>query len=219
MKSVACCPLTPPHLAAVVKLDQRCFGGLWTLAGYERELASPNSDLLVLEQLGHDAQGKVAGHQGSPPDPASSLIGVGCCWAILDEAHITLLGIDPQVQGQGLGQWLLGLLLVAARDRGLQRATLEVRASNAIALSLYEKFGFQVAGRRQHYYNDGEDALILWLSGLSDATLAPRLRQWGDRSHQRLCRQGWQPFGLDQITSGHRLNADPEPRVCIEPIP
>jgi hypothetical protein len=41
------------HLAAedlnsAVELDRLCFGGLWTLEGYGRELGSPNTDLLGL---------------------------------------------------------------------------------------------------------------------------------------------------------------------------
>ncbi|HAJ59489.1 MAG TPA: ribosomal-protein-alanine N-acetyltransferase, partial [Cyanobacteria bacterium UBA8543] len=42
-------PLTAEQLDAAVELDQLCFGGLWTRAGYERELDSPSSQLLVLE--------------------------------------------------------------------------------------------------------------------------------------------------------------------------
>ena len=40
--------------------------------------------------------------------------------------------------------------------------TLEVRASNAPAISLYQKMGFVQVGRRPNYYhNPKEDALIL----------------------------------------------------------
>ncbi len=203
VKSVSCYPLTAVDLPAVVQLDQLCFGGLWTLSGYERELASPNSDLLVLTQ----GNGRPKANDISNPDgcPEVGLIGVGCCWAILDEAHITLLGITPPCQGQGLGQWLLWMLLRAARDRGLQRATLEVRASNTPALHLYEKFGFQIAGRRRHYYSDGEDALILWMRGLSDPNLGSTFQQWSERSHNRLSSNGWQPLGADPVASGQNM--------------
>jgi ribosomal-protein-alanine N-acetyltransferase len=183
MKSIACCPLTPDHLSAVVSLDQRCFGGLWTRDGYQRELDSPNSDLLILQE----------GVSGRSPAGASRPIGIGCSWAILDEAHITVLGIDPPYQGQGLGRWLLLHLLASARDRGLQYGTLEVRASNQAAIALYEKFGFRTAGRRRRYYADDEDALILWRGGLQDDTLGEVLHTWQTESHQRLQRSGWHP--------------------------
>jgi len=150
---VLCRPVTPSDLANVVALDHRCLGGVWNEAGYRREITSPNSDLLVLETQAQER---------------SRIIGVGCLWAILDEAHITLLGIDAPYQRRGLGRWLLIHLLLAAGDRGLTHATLEVRQSNQAALALYESLGFRVAGERRRYYADDESALILWRSHLQD---------------------------------------------------
>ena len=41
-------------------------------------------------------------------------------------------------------------------------ALLEVRASNAAALSLYESEGFEIVGRRRNYYHHpAEDALVM----------------------------------------------------------
>jgi ribosomal-protein-alanine N-acetyltransferase len=78
-----------------------------------------------------------------------------------------MLGIHPDYQGQGLGKTLLYSLLKLAHQRQLEWATLEVRASNLVAISLYQKLGFKEAGRRPGYYQDPEeDALILWRSGL-----------------------------------------------------
>ena len=58
-------------------------------------------------------------------------------------------------------------LLYQAKTLGLERATLEVRASNNIALAMYQKFGFQEAGRRPNYYPDNsEEGVILWLNQL-----------------------------------------------------
>lgn len=145
--SLTCQFLSEVHLAAVLDLDQLCLGGLWTEAGYRREIDSPNSDLLVL--LAND-----------------EVIGLGCVWSILDEAHITILAIHPGYHRQRLGQLLLVQLLRLAQGRTLTHATLEVRATNHRALALYEKFGFRTAGRRKGYYGDGEDALILWRSQL-----------------------------------------------------
>jgi [ribosomal protein S18]-alanine N-acetyltransferase len=140
-------------LNAIVALDHRCFGKLWTLNQYAREIESLNSDLLL-----------VIPAQIDPPVP---LLAYGCLWRILDEAHITLLAVNPDYQRQGLGTLMLWALLTGARDRKMARATLEVRTSNQGAIALYESFGFQEAGRRKQYYEDtGEDALILWRSGL-----------------------------------------------------
>lgn len=120
-----------------------------------------------------------------------TVIGLGCYWAILDEAHITLLAVTPPYRGQGLGRWLLLHLLQGARDRGMERATLEVRASNAPALALYRCLGFKTAGRRRGYYDDGEDALILWCNGLQTPHWADAWDQWQDQSDRQLRAQGW----------------------------
>ena len=183
--------ITAEHLNSVVEIDRKSFGGLWTIEGYRRELGSPNSDLLGLwvsetgagEPGSCDSQlesiepanifnSKPLSFENSTPATPNSklpprLIGLGCLWAILEEAHITILAIDPRFQGQGLGQALLWALLTSANRRQLERATLEVRASNLVALSLYNKFGFQEAGRRKRYYADtGEDAVIMWRNDL-----------------------------------------------------
>lgn len=169
-------PLTREGLDAAVELDRLCLGGMWSLNGYQRELESPNSEILVLS-----VQEK-------------AIIGLGCFWAILEEAHITLLAIHPDYQGQGLGQLLLYSLLEKAVRRQLERATLEVRASNQIALSLYQKFGFKEAGRRKKYYpGTDEDALILWRGGLHLPEFSERLRIWREQIFSRLAKDGvWQ---------------------------
>ena len=175
--------LVPEHLPSAVELDRLCFGGLWAIKGYRRELESPNSDLLGLwtwetedcESGQHGAgthhppplQIRAGTHHPPPLQVPPMLIGVGCLWAILEEAHIIMLAIHPSFQRQGLGQALLWALLKSAHDRQLERSTLEVRDSNLAAVSLYKKFGFKEAGRRKRYYEDtGEDALVMWRSGL-----------------------------------------------------
>ena len=117
---------------------------------------------------------------------------MGCFWSILEEAHITLLAVHPQYHRQGLGQALLCYLLKRASDNGLERATLEVRASNSAAIALYQKFGFKTAGRRRGYYQDnGEDALVLWLSDLQHPRFFRTLDQWQLVVSDRLSHSSW----------------------------
>ena len=198
--------LVPEHLPSAVELDRLCFGGLWAIEGYRRELDSPNSDLLGLwtwetedcESRQHGAgthhppplQIRAGTHHPPPLQVPPMLIGVGCLWAILEEAHIIMLAIHPSFQRQGLGQALLLALLKSAHDRQLERSTLEVRDSNLAAVSLYKKFGFKEAGRRKRYYEDtGEDALVMWRSGLEKPEfqryLAALKVQMCDRLYQK----------------------------------
>ena len=243
MTLIVCCPLTDAHLPGVLALDQVCFGGLWSEAGYRREMASPNSELRVLwlpesslscqyETIGRPTTG--ADDRQNDPFPAADcpppqgallesagqadegIVGLGCYWAILDEAHITLLAIAPPYRGQGLGRRLLLHLLASARQRDLTRATLEVRATNQPALTLYESLGFRTAGRRRHYYSDGEDALILWQSGLQSVAMATTLAQWQQAQGDLLLTQGWQWVeGADRPGAGVTPlpPADPDPKA------
>ena len=157
-------------LDALVALDQCCLGGLWSKNGYQRELSSNNSHFWVLSS-----------------DLTQTIIGFGCFWEILEEAHITLLMITPEYQGQGLGQLLLYGLLRDAVNRDLERATLEVRVSNQPALCLYQKFGFEGAGPRKGYYKPtGEDALVLWRKGLQYPEFQQELYIWQQKIDDRL---------------------------------
>lgn len=169
-------PLTAADLPQVLELDSLCFGGLWSKDGYLREMESPNSTLLVLPL----------------PNAENCLIGLGCLWSIVEEAHITIMAVHPDFQGQGLGQLILLGLLQDARVRGLERATLEVKESNVAAIALYEKFGFKTAGRRKGYYKEtGEDALIMWRKGLDQPSFPQELEQWGKMVGDRLQRNNW----------------------------
>lgn len=172
----------PEQLPELVALDRLCLGGIWSFDGYQRELDSPNSELMILTVP--------ASAEDRTTEPSEKIVGCGCFWAILEEAHITLLMIAPDFQNQGLGQLLLYHLLQAAVDRGLERATLEVRESNQTALSLYQKFGFQALGRRKGYYQQtGEDAIILWRGDLHKPEFKSALQSWqqtlGDRFSQQ----------------------------------
>jgi len=82
------------------------------------------------------------------------------------EAHILTLCVRKEFQGQGLGKLLLEHLLDLAKDHKAEVLLLEVRPSNATAVHLYQKYGFNEVGTRKDYYpaNKGrEDALIMAL--------------------------------------------------------
>lgn len=178
------------QLDQVVEIDQQCLGGIWSLEGYQRELASPNTKLTILSIVGDEE-----GRRQEVEERrllSEQIIGIGCFWSILEEAHITLLAIHPDYQGQGLGKLMLNALLKKAFDCKLERATLEVRASNQVALSLYEKFGFKIAGRRKRYYQKtGEDALILWRGDLPHPEFTRDLEIWQQEVSDRLLKNGW----------------------------
>ena len=60
-----------------------------------------------------------------------------------------------------------------AIEAELDSVALEVRASNAGALRLYERCGFRRVGHLRRYYsNNGEDAIVMLLEGLAARTVA-----------------------------------------------
>ena len=133
---------------------------------------------------------------------------MGCLWAILEEAHITTLAIEPAYQGKKLGSLLLAHLLQAGCARGLTRATLEVRASNQKALNLYQAFGFKTAGVRKRYYADREDACILWCSGLRALEMQARIADCKERAIAHLSQHPQKFTYIEADTDTDKMEGD-----------
>ena len=84
------------------------------------------------------------------------------------ETYILNVCVHPGARGHGVGRRLLLHLLGESARRGLQRACLEVRASNRRAIRLYCSLGFFKAGLRKKYYRSSggrEHAFVMacWL--------------------------------------------------------
>lgn len=96
-----------------------------------------------------------------------SLVGYIGMKAVLDEADITNVAVDPDRRRQGIGKMLLRELLAKAGELGIRRIFLEVRVSNTAARALYEQAGFRTVDVRKNYYEKPkEDAYIMvWESG------------------------------------------------------
>lgn len=129
-----------PQIAALEKL---CFSDPWSEASVASELENSLSLWLVWEE-----QGEVLGYIGSQ--------------AVLPEADVMNLAVAPKGRRRGIAKALLTELTGLLHKAGVEMLFLEVRASNAPAIALYEGFGFISVGRRPKYYvNPTEDALIL----------------------------------------------------------
>ena len=59
------------------------------------------------------------------------------------------MGLLKEYRRQGLGSRLLEETLSVAKKRGLERVELDVYTSNAPAIKLYDKFNFQIEGRKR----------------------------------------------------------------------
>ena len=82
----------------------------------------------------------------------------------LQEAHLLNIGIREKFRNKGLGQDLLNQIVLASKEMGSKKISLEVRVSNKAAIELYNKSGFKKLSLKKNYYGlpDGrEDALIM----------------------------------------------------------
>ncbi|MEO8434881.1 MAG: ribosomal protein S18-alanine N-acetyltransferase [Pyrinomonadaceae bacterium] len=142
--------MTEHDLLEVVEIEQTCGLSPWGWEAYHAELARGSAIMLVA--LGNPELAE-AGH---------AVAGYIVARVIADELHVNNVAVRPPVRQHRIGSELLNAVLRQGATLGSQTAWLEVRAGNQAAQRLYERCGFQVAGRRRNYYSFPiEDALIM----------------------------------------------------------
>ena len=131
------------HVKAVAELEKICFSDPWSENSVASELKNKLALWLVAEE-----EGRVAGYIGSQT-----------CG---DESDVMNVAVHPDFRRRGIAEALVNSLVEELKAIDSHSLTLEVRASNVPAISLYEKLGFSEVGRRKNYYrNPREDALIM----------------------------------------------------------
>ena len=135
--------MTESHVPQVAELEKLCFSDPWSEKSVASELENPLS--LWLVAVDGDT---VAGYVGSQ--------------TVIDESDMMNVAVHPDHRRQGVAEALVLALAAELKAMGSRCLTLEVRASNAPAIALYEKLGFVQIGLRKNYYrNPKENALIL----------------------------------------------------------
>ena len=137
-------PMTYDHVPQAAELERLCFADPW-------------SERMLREHLDNQCAAAIAavGEDGT-------LLGYAGLLVVLDEGYITNVAVRPAYRRQGIASDLLGVFERFARGHQLAFLTLEVRASNAAAIALYEKMGYARAGVRKNYYeHPREDAVIM----------------------------------------------------------
>jgi ribosomal-protein-alanine N-acetyltransferase len=163
-------PLTVEDLDAIMALERVCFKDPWTRRMYLTDLTQNElATYLAVRLRTGDAASRLRSAASAP------IVAYGGFWLLMDEAHIATIASHPDWRGCGLGLHLMLALLDAAQSLGARLSTLEVRAGNLPAQRLYEKLGYRLAGRRRHYYRDGEDGLILTTPSLAEPEMRARL--------------------------------------------
>lgn len=94
--------------------------------------------------------------------------GFATAYNVLDEGNVLDIAVVPKFRRQGVGETLLRELAKRMKKRGVAKLMLEVREQNAAARGLYEKFGFQIDGKRKNYYDSPQDDAVLYTLFLAE---------------------------------------------------
>ncbi|MDD9937135.1 MAG: ribosomal protein S18-alanine N-acetyltransferase [Myxococcales bacterium] len=141
-------PARAADLPVIYRISGDCFPVPWPVDELARELERPHATMRVLRPF-----------SGAP------VVAFLNHWRLGNEIQIMNVATDPGHRRRGYGSALIRDAERVARRQGLSAVTLEVRASNAGAIGLYERGGYRPVGVRQGYYSDnGEDALVMVLT-------------------------------------------------------
>lgn len=140
-------------LLYVVEIETECELSKWGWEAYYNEIAN-GAIMLVARRVKPSNNGRDQVH--------GMLCGFSAARLLGNQLHINNLGVKTICRRAGVGQLLLEMTLQRARRAGAETAHLEVRPSNRAAIALYLRHGFNIVGKRPHYYAaPPEDALLM----------------------------------------------------------
>lgn len=136
--------LTEKEIEAVSRIEEETFSMPWKPQDF-------------LDMISHDYAYYIVALLDDVP--------IGCCGIInaCGDGDISNVVIKEEYRNKGYGEQMLRYLMEQSRELGVENYTLEVRASNTAAISLYKKLGFLECGVRKNFYEKPtEDGLIMW---------------------------------------------------------
>ncbi len=137
--------LEEKHVDEIVAIEEHSFSIPWSKTAFLGELLNQNAHYFVAMI-------------------DEKVVGYGGFWYIVNEGHITNIAVHEDYRGQGIGSLILDEMIAQKEELWMIGLTLEVRVSNVNAIKFYEKKGFVEEGVRKNYYENNEDALIMWLN-------------------------------------------------------
>jgi len=211
------CRMLREDIAQVTEIDREAFPTLWPPANYHHELQNQLAHYIVAcdeEKTVDEPEVKAPPEKSFsrlisrvrqlfnhgrffanelPPSDKKYIAGFVGFWIMVGEAHITNIAVRVPYRRQGIGELLLISLIDMATELNAHTITLEVRASNTAAQSLYQKYGFTQVGLRRGYYSDNrEDGVLMSTENITSAQFQAylnRLKQahskrWGIALYQ-----------------------------------
>ncbi|WP_026894475.1 ribosomal protein S18-alanine N-acetyltransferase [Clostridiisalibacter paucivorans] len=145
MDNVVVRNMTLADIDQVLEIEKECFSIPWSKESFITEVEKNILAEYIVVEI------------------ANKVVGYGGIWLIMDEGHITNIGVSKSHRGYRVGSIILEKIIDICKEKGIPRITLEVREHNYVAQGLYEKYDFKVFGIRPNYYSDNnENALIMW---------------------------------------------------------
>jgi ribosomal-protein-alanine N-acetyltransferase len=146
MSALAVRPMCPDDIGRVVELANALpEAPHWRPEAYQAAIeptSSPSRHAIVAERVGR-------------------VVGFAVTVVVAGEAELESIAVAVDAQRQGVGRLLLAHLTELAQNENLTRMLLEVRASNARAIRLYQAAGWRECGCRKRYYADPEEDAVL----------------------------------------------------------
>ena len=133
---------TESDIAKIAEIEERCFQDAWSVVAFEDILKYPIHHSFLVEEGGQ-------------------VCAYACVLVLFEDAELENIAVDLPYRKRGIAKALMDALHEKAKALGAKRCLLEVRVSNAPAISLYEKYGYEKYGVRKRYYEDGEDAFVM----------------------------------------------------------
>jgi ribosomal-protein-alanine N-acetyltransferase len=152
-------PLRRRHLADILAIEHVSYPKPWSRGVFQSELELTR---------GSDRYYIVA-------RSGATVVGYAGLMFVVGDAHVTNIAVTADRQRTGIATRMLADLAWEAINRGCDAMTLEVRVSNTGAQALYRRFGFVPAGVRQRYYENTEDAIVMWCHDIGEAGYRERL--------------------------------------------
>ena len=129
----------------IARLEKACIECPWT---EENLLSSLNSDNCVIIKAVEDG----------------AVVGYGGVEIVLDEGNILNVAVDSAFRRKGIASAIMTELARICKEKGVCAMFLEVNETNAGAITLYEKNGYEVISTRPRYY--GEHSAIIMKKSL-----------------------------------------------------